>query len=322
MISTSLIKNLHLNPKEVRIAFLGSPTMSARLLETLVNEGFNVVLTIAQPARPKGRGQKMILSEVEEVSRLLNIPCFTPNKIRENYEFIKPFNIDLIVCLAYGQIIPQGLLDIPRLGALNFHGSILPSLRGADPIRRSIIEGYKVSGFSLMEMVDKMDAGQVFATDEIEILDANYDELCDKLTASLLKFAPVILTKFLKGELEGVPQDESKVTFAPKIKKEDEKLNLDLDVESFLRWVRALSYHPGGYLLINGESLKIFEAKFHSFDVSKPVGTVKEVLKDRFILQLKDGDIEVLEVQKANAKRMKVRDFLNGYHHLLNEVLS
>lgn len=322
MISTSFIKNLNLNPKEVRIAFLGSPTMSAKLLEALVNEGFNVVCAVAQPARPKGRGQKMILSPVEETSNRLNIPCFTPNKIREDFEFIKPFNIDLIVCLAYGQIIPQALLDIPRLGAINFHGSILPKLRGADPIRRSIIEGFKTTGFSLMEMVNKMDAGKVFATFEINIEESNYDELCEKLTSSLLTFAPSILNKFIKGELEGIEQDEVQVTFAPKIKKEDEKLNLELDTISFLRWVRALSYHPGGYLLLNGESFKIFDAKFHSSDVSKPIGTVKEVLKDRFILQLKDGDIEVLEVQKANAKRMKVRDFLNGYHDLKNKVLS
>lgn len=321
MIDSTHIRKLNLNYRDVRIAFLGSPLMSAKLLEKLHDEGFNIVLSVAQPAKAKGRGNKVIVSEVEALSKKLSIPCFTPRKIREDYSFIKDYDIDLIVCLAYGQIIPQGLIDSAKIGALNFHGSILPKLRGADPIRRSIIEGFKTTGFSLMEMVDKMDAGAVYDTFEIDIENLNYDELVDALTSSLLEFAPKSLKRFIAGELIPHPQKEEEVTFAPKIKKEDEKLDLSLDTMTFLRWVLALSYHPGGFLILDDEPLKILKATYHSEKIDSPVGTIKALAKDHFILQLKDGDISIYEIQKAGGKKMDVRAFLNGHKNLLGKIL-
>lgn len=304
-----------------RIVYMGTPSMSARILETLVQDGFNIVALIAQEDKPQGRKGLLEKVPTKVVAEKYNIPVYQPHRIRKEYEFVKDLKPDLILTMAYGQIIPQGLLDIPRLGCLNIHGSILPKYRGAAPIQRAIIEGETRTGVTLMEMIDKMDAGKMFAFEECEItLEDNYTSLCDKIVDCGVRVVRNNLVKYLEGNLPGVEQDETKVTFADKIKPEDEKLDLSKPTNQFLNWVRGLSEEPGGYVLLNDLKFKIFKAHKVSDNVGSPIG--KLTINKRVYLQLNDGVIELDEVQLEGKKKMDAKSFANGSQKLDGSIVK
>ena len=301
--------------KDVRILYMGTPKMSAKVLEALILGGFNIVGVIAQEDQPIGR--KAILTEVptKVVAKKYNIPVYQPHKIRLNYEFVKEINPDLILTMAYGQIVPQGLLDIPKMGALNLHGSILPKFRGAAPIQRAIMEGEKETGVTLMEMVDKMDAGKMYGVSKCEILEEdNYTSLCEKIVNCCVDVCYNLLPKYFNGELKGVEQDENKVTFADKIKPETEKLSLDYGVDKFINFVRGMSEEPGGYVLLNDLKFKILKANKSNQSINGEVGTLS--IDKNVYLKLKDGVIELKEVQLSGKKKMDGKCFANGSRHL------
>ncbi len=307
--------------KDVKILYMGTPEMSAKVLEALVLGGFNIVGVIAQEDQPVGR--KAIITKVptKVVAEKYNIPVYQPHKIRLDYEFVKDINPDLILTMAYGQIVPQGLLDIPKMGALNLHGSILPKYRGAAPIQRAIIEGEKVTGVTLMEMVDKMDAGKMFGVKECEItIDDNYTSLCEKIVKCCIDLSTELLPKYFNGELKGIEQDESKVTFADKIRPETEKLSLDYKTDEFINYVRGLSEEPGGYVMLDDLKFKILKAAKTDFTVNGEAGTLS--IDKRVHLKLKDGAIELLEVQLAGKKKMDGRSFANGSRHLNGKIVK
>ena len=307
--------------KDVRILYMGTPEMSAQVLSELIMEGFNIVGVVAQEDQPVGR--KAIITEVptKVVAKTYNIPVYQPHKIRLDYEFVKEINPDLILTMAYGQIVPQGLLDIPKLGALNLHGSILPKYRGAAPIQRAIMNGETETGVTLMEMVDKMDAGRMYGVEKCEIFpEDNYTSLCDKIVKCCVRAARKYIPMYINGELEGVEQDESQVTFADKIKPETEKLSLEYGVDQFINYVRGMSEEPGAYLLIDGQKFKIFRAEKSNQSVNGPVGTL--FINKNVYLKLKDGVIELKEVQMAGKKKMDGKSFANGSRQLDGKIVE
>ena len=297
--------------KSTRILYMGTPLMSAQVLESLIKDGYNVVAVIAQEDKPQGRKAILQKVPVKVVAEQYNIPVFQPHRIRKEFDFVKEINPDLIITMAYGQIVPQGLLDIPRLGCLNIHGSILPKYRGAAPIQRAIINGDTKTGVTLMEMIDKMDAGKMFAFEECEIApEDNYSHLCDKIVQCGIDVLKNNLDKYIEGKLSGVEQNENEVTFADKITPEDEKLDLSKSCKSFIDWIRGLSNEPGGFILINGLKLKIFKA--HQIaSIPNPESGILHVGK-RVSLSLNDGDIELDELQLEGKKRMDGKSFANG----------
>lgn len=306
---------------ETRIVYMGTPEMSAQVLEALIQEGFNIVAVIAQEDRPVGR--KAILTEVptKVVAKQHNIPVYQPHKIRLDYEFVKELKPDLILTMAYGQIVPQGLLDIPPMGALNLHGSILPKYRGAAPIQRAIMCGETCTGVTLMEMVDKMDAGKMYGVVSCEILpEDNYTSLCEKIVKCAIEVTKKFLPVYLEGKLIGEEQDESKVTFADKILPETEKLSLDYDAKTFVNYVRGMSEEPGGYLILNDLKFKILKAKIVDQKVDGPVGSL--IINKNVYLKLKDAVVELLEVQLAGKKKMDGKSFANGSKHLNGIILK
>ena len=307
--------------EETRIIYMGTPAMSAQVLEALIQGGFNIVGVVAQEDRPVGR--KAIMTEVptKVVAKKFNIPVFQPHKIRLDYEFIKNLNPDLILTMAYGQIVPQGLLDIPPMGCLNLHGSILPKYRGAAPIQRAIINGEKETGVTLMEMVNKMDAGRMYGVESCQITDEdNYTSLCKKIVKCAIDVSIKLIPEYIKGNLKGEEQNESEVTFADKILPETEKLSLDYDAKTFINFVRGMSEEPGGYLILNDLKLKILKAKITNQNVNGPIGTL-EINKSVF-LKLKDASIELLEVQLAGKKKMDGKSFANGSKHFNGVILK
>lgn len=303
------------NIQDVRILYMGTPEMSAKVLEALISSGFNIVGVVAQEDQPIGR--KAIITEVptKVVAKVHNIPVYQPHKIRLDYEFVKQINPDLILTMAYGQIVPQGLLDIPPMGALNLHGSLLPKYRGAAPIQRAIMNGEKETGVTLMEMVDKMDAGKMYGVSKCEITpEDNYTSLCEKIVNCCIDVCNRLLPKYFNGELKGEEQDESKVTFADKIKPETEKLSLDFGCEQFINYVHGMSEEPGAYVLLENVKLKILKAKLSDKKIDGEAGTL--LIEKGVFLKLKDGVIELLELQLAGKKKMDGKSFANGSRHL------
>ena len=294
---------------EYRIVFMGTPEIAARVFENLINFGLNFVGLIAQEDKPVGR--KGILEPVatKVVAQKYNIPVFQPHRIRKEYEFLYDLKPDLILTMAYGQIVPQAVLDVPPYGCLNLHGSLLPKYRGAAPIQRAIINGDKTTGITLMEMIDKMDAGRMYAKEEVTIDDDNYSSLCLKLVDAATKVVQDNLYDYFNHKLVGALQDESEVTFADKILPSDEKLDINLNCEQFINFVNGLSFEPGGYVYINDKKLKILKAH----KVLSHLGELGQLsIKKEVVLSLVDGDIVLDVVQLEGKKRMDGKSFANG----------
>lgn len=312
-----------MNIKDTRIIFMGTPEISASVLEGLISNGYNIVALIAQPDRPIGRKKILTPVPTKVVAEKYNIPVYQPIKIRKEYDFVNELKPDLILTLAYGQIVPQGLLDIPSLGALNLHGSLLPKYRGAAPIQYALLNNEKKTGMTLMRMVKEMDAGEMFATEEVDIdEDDNSTSLFKKMGEAALRLALKALPLFVEGKLPGIPQDESLVTFAPSIKPEEEKINLSKSKEEIVGQIRALSDVPGAYLYMGELKLKIYKAKVNSSEVLGEVGEIIKADKLGLHLQVKDGVIAILELQKEGKNRMDYKSFVNGNQNLLKTVLK
>ena len=198
---------------------------------------------------------------------------------------------------------------------------MLPKLRGAAPIQRAIMEGDKKTGVTLMQMVSAMDAGLMYDKEEVEIAeDETYSSLQDKISEAGKRLILRDLLPYLNGELPGEPQKEEDVTFASKIKPEDEHIPLSLPADEFVRYAHGLSEEPGGYLLLNGEKLKIYHCRKASSEEKAPIGTINEAGK-RLIFQASGGEVEILSLQLQGKKKMDARSFLNGAHGLEGKVL-
>ncbi len=311
-----------LNKKDYRLIYMGTPEMSAATFELLIKSGWNFVALISQVDKEVGRKHQLVDTPTKVVAKKYNIPVYQPIKIRDDYEFVKELKPDLILTFAYGQIIPQGLLDIPKYGCLNLHGSLLPKYRGAAPIQRAIINGDKLTGITLMEMIDKMDAGRMYATINIYINeDDNYTSLLNKFSNAGYKIVEDYLLKYLNGDLLGVAQEESKVSFANKITPNEEHLNVNLNSKEQINYIRGLSYTPGAYLLLDNQKFKILKAKVFSDETSNPIGTI--LIKDKHLLyQAKDGLIEMIEIQAPGKNKVLARDYLNGHLDLAGKILK
>ena len=208
--------------ENVRIVYMGTTEFSAGILKSLINDGWNVIGLVCQADKPVGRKRELEFPATKKVALEHNIDVFQPLNIREDNEWIKEKNPDLIVTCAYGQIVPQIVLDVPKLKCINVHGSLLPALRGAAPIQYAILNDLKVTGITIMEMVKKMDAGQMFAKREVLVDNEDTsDTLFSKMEIVAADLLLEMLPDYIEGKIEGEKQDESLVTFAPSIKREE-----------------------------------------------------------------------------------------------------
>ncbi len=304
---------------EYRILFIGTPLIASLVLEDLIKEGFNIVGLVAQEDKPVGRKKEIVPVPTKKVALRYNIPVYQPHRIRKDYEFIRNLDVDLILTIAYGQIIPHELLSIPRYGCLNLHGSLLPKYRGAAPIQRAILEGETKTGITLMEMVDEMDAGDMFFKEEVEISSCDtYTTLVPKMAKAASKICIEHLQDYFDGKLPRIKQDTTLVTFANKILPEDEKLSVDETCDLFINHVRALSEEPGAYLYLDNKKLKIFMATKACDILIEKVGEI--LIKKGLFLKLKDGVVRLNNIQLEGKKRMDDVSFANG-SQVLNHLL-
>ena len=311
----------------LNILFMGTPDFAKESLESVYNAGYNVIGVVTNPDKPKGRGMKMIPSPVKEFAIEKNIPVYQPLKVRNNTEFIeemKRLNPDVICVVAYGKILPQEILDIPRLGCINVHGSLLPKYRGAAPIQWAVLNGDKQTGITTMYMDIGMDTGDMILKETVDI---GEDETTGELWARLSSLGGKLLVDTLKLIEEGKAPREKQgedFTMAPMLNKEMAEINWEeKSAVEIKNLVRGLNPIMGAFTYINDKKLKLWKVQVISFEEFKRKYNIsaenielgKVILSDTkqgLFLRAKDGVIEVIEIQAEGAKRMNSKDFLRG----------
>lgn len=302
---------------DVKVLFLGTPEIAVRPLLGLIQAGFDVVGVVCQEDKIVGRSQKIELSPIKKIALKAGIPVFQPHRIRKDFSFAKDLSFDVIVCMAYGQIVPDEFLSLAPKKAINLHGSLLPSLRGAAPIQRAIMNGEKETGITLMEMVSELDAGRMYDKKAVKIEeDDTYTTLSRKLSELAEEIIVNDLLPYVNDELLGTPQDQNKATYADKILPADEHLPLDLSASEAECYIRALADTPGAYITLRGKKLKLYGAKACE-DIEVPFGVLKPT-KHALLLGLKKGVLALKEIQFEGKKRMDALSFMNGAHLLPN----
>lgn len=303
-----------------KIIFMGTPQIAADVLQALIDAHAEIALVVTQPDRVVGRKKELRACEVKQLAQKHGLPVFSPEKIRTDYAPIQDAHAALAVTCAYGQIVPQEVLDAPEMGCVNLHGSILPLYRGAAPIQRAIWDGQKESGMSLMKMEAGMDTGPVAAIAPIAI-DAN--ETSSSLFAKMGQTAGRLivehLDELLSGSLPFIAQDASAATYADKISREDEQICLDQDDQAIFNQIRALSREPGGYVLAAGKKLKLLDVRYQPGD-TPGIGIFTNIGKKQFALGGHEGLFLLDEVKLEGKPAMNSASFLNGKgRSLLNQ---
>lgn len=304
----------------MKIIFMGTPNFAVPSLEAL-NEKYEVVLVVSQPAKPEGRKEILKNPPVALKALELGIQLFQPEHIKNEYEYFKNIKADMIVTAAYGQFIPTKILNLYKK-CINVHGSLLPHHRGGAPIQRAIINGDKKTGVTIMEMVKKMDAGRMYASSEIPILDSdNNSSLFEKLAIIGKNLLMENIEDIYNGKNEGIMQNEEEATISPNIAPEEEKINFNIDARKVFNLIRGLSDEPGAYCEYNGQRIKIYKASIEKNDSDASPGTIINIKKS-LIVKCKTDAISILELQIPGKKRMNVKDFLNGQKLLnLNDII-
>lgn len=304
----------------MKIIFMGTPDFAVPSLEAL-NEKYEVVLVVSQPAKPEGRKGILKNPPVALKALELGIQLFQPEHIKNEYEYFKNIQADMIVTAAYGQFIPTKILNLYKK-CINVHGSLLPHHRGGAPIQRAIINGDKKTGVTIMEMVKKMDAGRMYASSEIPILDSdNNSSLFEKLAIIGKNLLMENIEDIYNGKNEGIMQNEEEATISPNIVPEEEKINFNIDARKVFNLIRGLSDEPGAYCEYNGQRIKIYKASIEKNDSDASPGTIINIKKS-LVVKCKTDAISILELQIPGKKRMNVKDFLNGQKLLkLNDII-
>lgn len=300
----------------MRIIFMGTPEFAVQVLEAIVKAGHEVVGVYTQPDKPKGRGKSMQYTPVKEKALEYSIPVFQPEQVRrpEVVEEMKKLEPEVIVVVAFGQILPETILNLPPLGCINVHASLLPKYRGAAPIQRVIIDGEKESGVTTMYMAKGLDTG-----DMIEKLVVPIDPketggtYHDKLAAAGAQLCLSTLQKLADGTAPRIPQDDELSCYAHMLNKSMGELDFQKPAEELERLIRGLNPWPSAYTRLEGKTLKIYEADVIEEEGTGEPGTVTAVDKKSFTVQCNPGALRITSLQLEGKKRMETAAFLLGY---------
>lgn len=301
----------------MKIVFMGTPNFSVRILEEL-NKKYEVVLVVTQTDKEVGRKKVITYSPVKTKAIELGLPVFQPAKLSNDYQPIIDAHADLLVTAAYGQFVPTKVLKTFK-NCINVHGSLLPKRRGGAPIQRSIIEGDKETGVTIMQMVKGMDQGVMYAKEATPILDSdNQDTLFERLSQIGCKLLLDNIEDIYNGKNLGIPQDEAEATISYNIACEEEEFNFNDTSRNIFNKVRGLSHEPGAYFKINGLRVKVYECKIVEDNSNSIPSTILET-KKHLIIKTKDSAIELLVIKVEGKKEMSVQSFLNG-QNLFNKL--
>lgn len=311
----------------VRVCFLGTPEFAVTSLKGLLKDDhFEVVGVVTQPDRPAGRKLQLTPSPVKVLAQSLGIRVLSPESLRDNQmmmDAIRTWGAEVAVVVAFGQILSEDFLKIFNFGAVNVHASVLPRWRGAAPIQRAIEFGDRESGVTLQKVVKKLDAGDILGIRRFEINDEiTALELHDELALLGADLLHVELMDYVRGNLVGVAQDESQVTYAKKIDKSESEIHWNKTALQIHNKVRAMTMGPGTFTVCKGKKLKIHKTKVESTSGQGLVGKILKVTGEHFFVQCSEGVLKVLEVQPESKPRMSVSDFLKGNTLSEGEILE
>ena len=309
--------------RELKIIFMGTPEFAQTNLKALIDGGFNVVLALCQPDKPVGRKHILTAPPVKVLAIESGIEVYQPDTLRsdEALEKLSSYNADLIVTAAYGKILPKAVLDLPKYGCINCHGSLLPARRGSAPVQRAILEGDKVTGITFMKMDVGMDTGDII--DKIEVsIDPNEhtESLMNRLAVASAGKLPSLIDSWVAGELKTIKQDDSLATACPPIKPEEGEFTWDQDAKDIHNRVRALSAWPGAFVMKGENKLKVLDS-----EVVEDMTLIPEDLKDsepgivvrakgeNLIVKCGNGFLKVKELQQPGGKKLQARDCAHNF---------
>lgn len=307
--------------EDLKIVFMGTATFSQAVLEALIANNYPVKMVVTQPDRVVGRKKQIKMPEVKEVALKHDIPVFQPENIKADYQPVIDLKPDVIITAAYGQLIPQEILDVPRLGCINVHASLLPKYRGGAPVHYAILNGDDKTGVTIMYMVKKMDAGNIIYQKETPIApDETVGELYDRLSKigaeALIEALPDIIAQTNSSQV----QDENQVSYAPVITREQEKINFARSAQDVHNQIRGLNPWPGAYTTYQGKTVKIYKGFVHNCENARThhshqaPGTIVKIFKDAIGVKVEDGVYIITEFQLEGKRRMLVKDYLNGHN--------
>jgi len=299
----------------LRIIFAGTPDFAARHLDALLSSGHQVVGVFTQPDRPAGRGKKLMPSPVKVLAEEHGLPIFQPASLRpqENQHLVADLNADVMVVVAYGLILPKAVLDMPRLGCINVHGSLLPRWRGAAPIQRSLWAGDADTGVTIMQMDVGLDTGDMLYKLSCPITDEDTSAtLYDKLAELGPKGLIDTLQQLADNRVQPEVQDEALVTYAEKLSKEEARLDWSLPAAQLERSIRAFNPWPMSWLEIDGQPVKVWQASVIAGPVNAAPGTIVEANKQGIQVATVEGILNLESLQPAGKKAMSAQDLLNS----------
>jgi len=302
---------------------MGTPEFAVPVLEMLI-KNYQVILVVTQPDKPVGRKQILTPSPIKKLALENNIPVFQPSKIRNDYEPIIEQKPDLIITCAYGQIIPKEVLDCPKIGCFNVHASLLPKYRGGAPIHKALINGDKETGITIMYMDVGMDTGDIISQSIYSIKpEDNVGTLHDTLSKLGADLLEKTLPSIINQTNDRIAQNESEVTYAYNIKREEEHLDFTKTGQELINQIRGLNPWPTANFLLNGEEYKALEAKFVKKGTLKP-GIICDIPKDAIGITCQDGVLYLTKIKPFGKKIMSTKDYLNGIDSskLINQVVE
>ena len=309
----------------MKVIFMGTPDLSVGTLEALIDAGHEVVLVVTQPDKPKGRGGKVLYTPVKEAALAHDIPVYQPVKIREPecIEELRKYKADIMVVIAFGQILPKEILEMTPYGCVNVHASLLPAYRGAAPIQWAVINGDKVSGVTTMQMDEGLDTGDMLLKEEI-VLDEKETggSLHDKIADAGARLCIETLKALEQGTVTPVKQGESTTEYARMLDKRMGNISWEKPAEEIERLIRGLNPWPSAYTDWNGKVMKIWQAEVCEGDTKEVPGTIVKVEKDGFYVQTGKDLLKVTELQIPGKKKMDAGAFLRGCRIENGEVLK
>ncbi len=299
--------------EDIKIVFMGTPIFAKEILASLIEEKYNIVAVVSQPDRKVGRKKEIKYTPVKEVAVENNIPVYQPENIKKDYKFLEEIKPDIIITAAYGQIVPEEVLNLPSIECINVHGSLLPKYRGGAPIHYAIINGDKKTGVTIMKMVKEMDAGDIISQKEFEI---KKDDTLDIVHANMIEVGKTLLKETLPNIINNnytsIKQDENKVVFSPTIKREEEKIDWSKDGIDIYNQIRGMNPWPVAYSQINDKKFKFFTTRFIEDESKKESGLILDITKEGITVEVKGGILKLIDFQIEGKKKVKIFDFING----------
>lgn len=298
--------------KDKKVIFMGTPDFAVPVLRKLIEET-NVVLVVTQPDKMVGRHQEVMYTPIKKVALENNIPVFQPNNIKEDNKIIFDTDVDIIVTCAFGQFIPESILEFPKYKSINVHASLLPKLRGGAPLHKCLIDGYKKTGITIMYMTKGMDTGDIISQESIDIhINDNVGIIHDKLSVIGADLLIKTLPSIFEGTNERIKQDEKEVTYAYNISREEERLDFSKSSLEVHNQIRGLYPYPVSYTIFDGNIIKICVSELNDSTIGK-FGEITKVTKDGIIVKCSDKSILIKKLKPSGKKEMNSIDFANGY---------